>query len=39
MRNLLRFEKWGLMESEGDLNALSYGITKKQFIDTSRHLH
>ena len=37
MRNLLRFEKWGLMESEGDLNALSYGITKKQFIDTPRH--
>ena len=36
MRNLLRFEKWGLMESEGDLNALSYGITKKQFIDTPR---
>ena len=31
MRNLLRFEKWGLMESEGDLNSLSYGITKKQF--------
>ena len=37
MRNLLRFEKWGLMESEGDLNSLSYGITKKQFIDTPRH--
>jgi hypothetical protein len=37
MKNLLRFEKWGLMESEGDLNALSYGITKKQFIDTPRH--
>ena len=37
MRNLLRFEKWGLMESEGDLNVLSYGITKKEFIDTPRH--
>jgi hypothetical protein len=37
MKNLLRFEKWGLMESEGDLNALSYGIAKKQFIDTPRH--
>jgi hypothetical protein len=37
MKNILRFEKWGLMESEGDLNVLSYGITKKEFIDTPRH--
>ena len=37
MKNILYFEKWNLMEGEGDLNILSYGITKKQFIQTPRH--